>query len=201
MLGHHPKLTHRLKKEGARADAQVLEAKMGHVTNTGPSGRAGTVTTNWNVKLRVQPNGEAPFDVEIDALFGQFENPSVGQIIAVLYDPKDHSKVVVDDSDDGSGGGAAYSPDAIVKQLQAQGFEVDGGQFTAVKPGSEMVINLGGGAGDDAVASAGAGAGAGVAAGADPVELLTQLDTLHRSGVLSDAEFEAQKQRILAKGS
>ncbi len=49
-----------------------------------------------------------------------------------------------------------------------------------------------------AVRPAGAGAGASPAAAPDPIEQLKELAELKNQGILTDAEFQAQKARILS---
>src|SRR5437763_3880165 len=53
-------------------------------------------------EVRVDTYGEEPFDVRFDACLGQLTEPEVGTRWPVLYDPDDHSKIMLDDSEEGA---------------------------------------------------------------------------------------------------
>jgi len=48
--------------------------------------------------VRVEPHGEPAFEADIEAWLWESERPSMEWLIAVLYDPSDHGKVVFDHS-------------------------------------------------------------------------------------------------------
>jgi hypothetical protein len=50
--------------------------------------------------MRVQPSGEQPFEVELKASLNVLFMPRAGDSIDVLYDPGDHSRVVIDPAQD-----------------------------------------------------------------------------------------------------
>ena len=86
------------------APATIVEANKGHFaisTGGDAAQQVATAHVNWKLKLSVTPDGEAPFDAEVKEGYPEMGmGPHVGSTIAVLYDPNDHSKVVVDHSDD-----------------------------------------------------------------------------------------------------
>jgi hypothetical protein len=104
MFGHHPLLERKLRKEGRRAFGKIREAKRTHWTETvGSDAVVADTSILWKLVLQVEPEGEPPFRAEVDELFGQMASPapSADYSLVVLYDPDDHSKVVVDHSEEG----------------------------------------------------------------------------------------------------
>jgi len=206
MFGMHPELEHRLRKHGTRARATVLEARQGHLTNSDGSGRAANVTTDWYLKVEVHPDGAPAFQADVDSLFGQFAGPSVGQELAVIFDPADHAKVVVDQSPDGQIDSATQT---IAAQLGSHGLEVDTARLaTLLKEGRDhpgsvdpaaMRAAMGVPEGSGTVVNLSTTVGEAPGASADPVELLEKLAQLHRNGDVSDEEFAAQKKRLLGE--
>ncbi len=205
MFGMHPELAHRLKRHGTRATATVLEARQGNLTESDGSGRAANVNTDWYLKVEVHPDGAPAFQADVDALFGQFSGPSVGQELAVFFDPKDHAKVVIDQSPDGQIDSATQT---VAAQLGSRGLEVDTARLATLlkqsrdQPGSvdpaAMRAAMGVPEGSGTVVNLST-TGEAPRAGADPVELLDKLAQLHRNGDVSDEEFEAQKKRLLGE--
>lgn len=99
MFFSHKHLEKRLRAEGREAKAEVLHCK---TEGSESSFRAlwaddDDLTTGSllvRLKLRVKPDGEAPFEATVHAkVHGIIFQ---GDTVAVLYDPQDHSKVVVD---------------------------------------------------------------------------------------------------------
>jgi hypothetical protein len=102
MLGHHPLLARQLRKNGRRAFATVLDSKRTIYNETaGNASLVSNTTVLWKFVLRVEPEGEPPFEAKVDALMPQMWSPTAGARFPVLYDPGDHGKVVVDHSDEG----------------------------------------------------------------------------------------------------
>lgn len=108
MLGHHPKLRHELEKKGRRAFAKLLEAKKTHYDEsfgTTPAQEAENTRVLWKLALHVEPDGEEGFDANVEEFFGWNATlePSERHFqFVVLYDPSDHTKVVIDHSAEGS---------------------------------------------------------------------------------------------------
>jgi hypothetical protein len=102
MLGHHPLLERKLRKSGRRAFATVLESDRTMYTETfGNDALVSNTRVLWKLKLSVASDGEPPFETDADVLLPQTWSPSSGTRFPVLYDPGDHSKVVIDQSDEG----------------------------------------------------------------------------------------------------
>ncbi len=209
---------------GQSAQAQVVAATPTQVAiGYGPMQVVANTQILWDLKLHVTPQGEAPFEVEIKQLWPQLEAPRVGQVLTVLYDPDDHSKVAIDHSLGAEQSGIAsmlesrLGPEqtAALQQLglgsvgdmlkaamsDPQGFtarvqERAAATAQAAEAQAEaMTSRL------RATQAGGAAPGAAAAAGAagDPVEELTKLADLRDRGVLTNEEFEKQKKRILGE--
>jgi Short C-terminal domain len=90
----------KLRESGKPAHATITEAKKGHFAISSGGDAAQQVASahvNWKVKLRVTPEGEEPFEVEVKEGYGEMGmGPQIGSTVPVLYDPSDHSKVVID---------------------------------------------------------------------------------------------------------
>jgi hypothetical protein len=106
MLGIHPKLRRDLEKHGLRAFAKVREAKMTHLTEATGNAPADLVQSQknlWKLVLQVEPEGEEPFEVRLEEWHSSQDKiePSERHYqFVVLYDPGDHSRVVIDHSDE-----------------------------------------------------------------------------------------------------
>jgi hypothetical protein len=88
---------------GKSAMATVLSEKDGvHMQNSGlrnnNGGIGGTDITRLHYTLRVEPEGEAPFEVKVDIRADQLKvnRWRLGPTVPVLYDPRDHAKVAFD---------------------------------------------------------------------------------------------------------
>jgi hypothetical protein len=108
MLGHHPKLRHDLHKHGRRAFAKVREAKRtkwAETTGSSPAGEVENQKVLWKLVLQVEPEGGEPFEAKVEEMLGWRETvePSERHYrFVVLYDPSDHAKVLIDDTDEGA---------------------------------------------------------------------------------------------------
>jgi hypothetical protein len=188
MLGKPSKrLKKQLEESGKRANATVVEiAEKGMAVTRGAEGVIGNTELALKTHLRVQPEDEPEFEVKKRFSFPQLAVPSAGQTVPVLYDPQDHDKIIVD-----------YSPEAQQSAaLSAAG--VDAGQLGALM---EQAQQLRAQASQVQQPGMGVGQVPGMTppapAQADPVEQLERLAKLKDSGALTDAEFEAEKQKIL----
>jgi Short C-terminal domain len=219
----------KLRENGKSAPATIVEAKKGRFAISSGGNAAEQVASahvNWKVKLRVTPEGEEPFEVEVKEGYAQMGmGPQIGSTVPVLYDPNDHSNVAID-HDTGAQVGAK------IDQMVA-----------GMSPGrKERMERLGGaGAGDlmrDAVADpaafrermyaradelkaqaaqginplTGASTGQpvsgsnplanfqaafGAPAAPDPADQIAKLADLRDRGALTDEEFQAEKKKIL----
>ncbi len=52
----------------------------------------------WTMTVRVQPEGAPAFDAGIEAWLWETERPWLNTVVAVLYDPSDQRKVILDRS-------------------------------------------------------------------------------------------------------
>src|SRR5512142_1478031 len=96
MFGSNKRLERRLQERGVRAPAQVLEATQTHMAiTTGNEAIVSNTEILWKLRLRVQPGTAEPFEVEVKESFPQLGGPVAGQTVGVLFDPDDHSKVVI----------------------------------------------------------------------------------------------------------
>lgn len=213
MFGDNRRLERKLRKKGRQALAEVLEAERTNYTLTRNNDSIAAATKIvWKLKLRVQPEGEPDFEVDIKDGWDQFGSPRVGTRVPVLYDPDNHSKVVLDES--GEGATEAFLADSKAKAI-ARGASEDeasamdelkrqaiadpeafrrrmasmreGGDGPAIVTGADALAKLAGHAAPDATPEV----------TPDPTEQLTRLADLRDRGALSDEEFERQKRRIL----
>jgi hypothetical protein len=223
MFGNNKRLEKKLQSSGGKtAVATVIECRTGMTITNGNAMIAANTQVVCKLRLQVTPDGEPAFEASTSGRFSQFDIPTQGSTVSVIYDPADHSKVVVD------GAGAAQMHAILQKQIdrfRAQGTElgttiadhleqahaegrledpkIDRASIQAYNAAFGQVIQ-------EAKESAGFGPGpvvtiggqvvsnGHVAAAVDPVEQLTKLAALHDKGVLTDAEFAAEKTKILS---
>lgn len=224
MFGNHKRLEGKLRAGGRSATATVLECKAGMtITNGNPQLVANTEVV-CKLRLQVTPEGEPAFDVTTSARYGQFGIPGEGDTVTVLYDPSDHSKVVVDESP------AAEMHQVLAKQVvrframnnelgttiadRLEAANADGSlpQLTGGAKGIRAYNEAFGKIVAEAKQSAGVGPGPAIFIGGkqvdvsaltgathtNPVDDLTKLAALHAQGALTDAEFAQEKAKILA---
>jgi Short C-terminal domain len=180
MLGKpSKKLKQQLEQSGKRANATVVEiAEKGMAVTRGAEGVIGNTELALKTHLKVQPDDEPEFEVKKRFSFPQLAVPSAGQTVPVLYDPQDHDKIIVDYSPEAQQS-AAFSAAGIdpsqIGQLmeQAQQMQAGMGQVPGMAPAAPAQPQV------------------------DPVEQLEKLAKLKESGALTEAEFEAEKAKIL----
>src|SRR5581483_11793594 len=132
--------------------------------------------------LDVHPgDGTPPFEAKIAIRVNHIKLDE-GQQVVLLYDPADHSRVALDRDATQSLGGDS---------------------FTSRSWGD---IDFGGDADPSGAAEPAAGDAAGpvapaAASVADDVDALQKLADLHTQGALTDAEFAAEKAKILGRAS
>jgi hypothetical protein len=139
----------------------------------------------WKVSLRVMPDAADPFNTVIQVPYpAKAGGPAIGSMIGVLYDPKHTGKVAIDPSVATESWGSVQQKtiNQIVSQVPnpASGLIIAGGQVIA---GGQQL--------SPAAATTPATTTPSVA------EELERLADLKARGVLSDAEFQAQKQKLL----
>jgi hypothetical protein len=198
MLGKPSRRTEkRLQEHGVSAPAVVLEiAEKGMAITNGAEGIVANTTVMLKTKLRVEPDGRPAFEVEHRFRFPQLAIPSAGSRIAVIFDPEDTDKLMLDESASGQihsmlqGAGIAPEKAAFVESISAAAM---GGASPADL--TAMASQMSG------MATVFSGMGMPQAPPADPEQArlnqLEQLASLHERGVLTDTEFAAQKAQIL----
>jgi hypothetical protein len=187
MLGKPSKrLKKQLEENGVRAQAKVLEvAEKGMAVTNGAEGVVANTTLAMKATLEITPEDGTPaFQVTQRFRFSQFAVPTAGQTLAVIYDPEDHDKLILDESADAQQGavlaGAGLDPNTIqdamkaAQQWQQQGAALQAGQMPGVPAPP-----------------------AAAPADADPVAQLEKLQALKEKGALTDAEFAQEKAKIL----
>ena len=161
---------HKLMREGARAEAVVTAARQYGGHTAGASEAAGR-TLPVGYHVTLRVRFDDGSTVEVARKADLYGRVTEGDILPVRYDPEDHSKIEVDEPALRAQSDAADAERAQAKQARV----------------SDRERQLAPGAAPPAAAS-------------DPVERLEKLADLRDRGVLTDAEFAAQKATILSEG-
>jgi hypothetical protein len=206
MFGSNRRLERRLREQGRRARAEILEASQTRMAiTTGNDAIVSNTEIVWKLRLRVMPDGEPPFEVALKERFMQLEQPHAGQVLSVLYDPDDHDKIAIDHDPeaqiDAAIDGALGSSAAVAANPGLAGPLTDLMQAALRDPQgfSEQMRQQGAAAfGLQGMPGVVAGVG-GKPAAEDPLARLEKLADLHARGVLTDEEFAEQKRKILAE--
>ena len=195
MLGKpSKKLKKELEASGKRANATIVEiAEKGMAITRGADNVVANTEIALKTHLRVQPDDEPEFEVKKRFSYPQMAVPAAGQTVPVLYDPADHDKIIVDYSGEAQQNAALASagidPSQIgqlmqqAEQMRAQAAGMQGGM--GQMPGMGQVPGM--------------TPPAPAQPQVDPVEQLEKLAKLKESGALTEAEFEAEKQKILGQ--
>jgi hypothetical protein len=220
MFGSHKPPDEDLRGRGKAAIAKIVDAqRTPWGVGFGPESVVSNTEIAWTLKLHVTPKGEEPFDVATEQRWPQLDAPRAGQKVSVLYDPDDHSKVAIDHHRPAEVEAATamiesrLSPEQT-RALQGLGFGsvgdvlsaaiADPQGFTAkmqerITAAQQAAMGQAEAMRAQAQAVQGGGSVPGPAAGAaeDLVDKLEKLADLRDRGALTEAEFEAQKQRLL----
>jgi hypothetical protein len=204
MFGRNKRLERQLEERGGKeAWATVLTSKQEWASTGGVNvapGQAGSASIHQKLTLRVEPDGDSPFEATVKQVFNDTHGwpiPQEGWSVTVLYDPNDHSKLVLDLDKMPVGPGvdrdeARARHERAVARLQdpARRQEVADMKAAAAAQAQgaaalrEMLAN----APDQARAAV---------PNADVADELAKLADLRDRGVLSGPEFEAQKAKLL----
>lgn len=181
----------KLLRTGMRADAIVTD-----VRDTGV-----TVNQSPRVELTLQvlPDGAPAFELKAKRVVSRVNVPRVDEAYAIRYDPEHPEHFVWDDSAPAvavarsvpitvSGAGGDLS-----EQLEAKGLDHERAQKVEDALKGVLAGNLPAGA--QGVTLGGAPPGA-----QDPLDRLEKLADLKAKGVLTEAEFAAEKAKILGAG-
>jgi hypothetical protein len=192
MFGGHK----RLYAEGAQAEGQVIYF-----------GWESSACWNYHLTVRARfPDGSSTEFKTRNISKDDYGTLFEGAVVPVRYDPSDHSKVALDLP--ALKAGQAKSKAAEQGTLDAQFANL--GTSGATGAGRAQVIaGLGdlGGLKAQVLAAASQNAGAVIdpqasspdGSAPDPVERLAKLAALKQQGMLSDAEFEAAKAKVLGE--
>ncbi len=93
MFGGHGRLEKRLRESGAKATGVVIE---GRRTTAMTQHGDGSVDRVWEARLSIQPADQPAFEANVRQNFRSTTPALPGATFEVLYDPADHSKVVID---------------------------------------------------------------------------------------------------------
>jgi hypothetical protein len=211
MFGSDERLEKKLRGGGGKAaPAQITEAKPGRVAISSGGDAARQVASahvNWKLKLRVTPDGEAAFDAAVKEPYPEIGGgPSVGTTIGVLYDPNDHSKLVVDHSAEGQATMVAgfMSPTAKAQMERMAGEPAENLISEAMTDPAafrQKMQERGGQLAADPTALTGSTPNVrglpGADAPGDAADEIGKLADLRDRGALTEAEFQAQKKKIL----
>jgi putative oligomerization/nucleic acid binding protein len=99
LFGGNRRLEANLRHSGLTATADVSDAEQTRQQPRSVGVHAvddQSTTTTWRLRLQVNPDGEAPFDAKLTEAVPRGEEIAVGQRMAVLYDPNDHSRIAID---------------------------------------------------------------------------------------------------------
>ncbi len=177
-----------LESEGTRATATVTEISSRGMSVTSGGNIAGAEVA-LKTTLQIQPPGGMPsFELRCTLRYSQFNTPSVGDRISVLYDPDDLDHIMLDPNPAPTSSqnidlGTVIHGVPMADGLKVGGIDIGALIAQATASGHAQVIDL---------------SGAGVSA--DPLDRLAKAAALHQQGVLTDAEFAEQKARILGAG-
>lgn len=192
-----------LRKVGVRAYAEVLAAEQTPLSVTiGNPNLLNNTEIRWHIHLRVLPESDPPFDASVHALLPQLNQPRPGTRVAVLYDPKDHSRVELDAQPASTAESAIDAitgarPDLAGAQVMGMPMtdmirqaiaDPNGFRAQMMQRGAEMQ--------QQAMAAMQA---AQTQAANDPVDRLERLAALKDRGLITDEEFDQQKRRILGE--
>lgn len=219
MFGHEKRQERDLKERGARAWATILETKKGRTTSGGVNvtiGQVGSFTIRREFRVRVEPDGEPPFETWIKQNFNDAHGPHVpedGWSITVIYDPSDRASAIMDldglmvepgfdratavavreKSRARRAARAAAPPGEHASQVgELRAVALDQTLSPEEKRARMMELSASlTGRPPPAVPPPRP------APAVDAVEALTKLADLRDRGALTDAEFEAQKAKIL----
>jgi hypothetical protein len=158
----------------------------------------------WKLKLRIKPEGEPEFEADVKQRYGQLSRPMVGSSVVVPYDPDDHTKVAIDQSEAAqldsvidtvtSGSSAVAANPALAAPLA----DLMRAAVADPQASREQMREQATAAGASAFALSPQGLTPPASAPpADPVDQIAKLADLRDRGALTDAEFEEQKKRIL----
>lgn len=196
MFGSKKKLDEKLAQQGGVvAWATVLEAQTRWETaDVDAFNQVRSTTEHMTVRVRVEPDGGQPFEAEFKQTFKR--QPFKGWQCKVTYDPNDHSKIVVHED--------SITPPGIDHAQADRATAMRTEMLAAAKSGhiadyiEEMKARAAAGDAPGVMIAGGQVISPSGAAAPDVYDRLDKLAGLRDRGVLTEAEFEAQKAKLLA---
>jgi hypothetical protein len=197
MFGHKKKLEKELMAGGGTvAWATVLEGKETWSSASGNSYGVPTgITDHMRLKLRVEPDSEPPFEAEFSQAF-KGSVPFAGWQCKVVFDPADHSRIaVIEGSTAPPGISHEQAERSAARRAEAMEAARSGhiAEYIEEQKAKAMRGELGG-----TVFVGGQMVSGQSPPKPDVVDQLTKLADLRERGALTDAEFQAQKAKLLA---
>jgi hypothetical protein len=202
MFGKKTNAQSLMDRGGTVAWATVLVAK--EKWSSRSSNFSGEVkdTEHMHVELRVEPDGEQPFEAKFGQAFAG-GMPFAGGLCKVVYDPADHSQIAVIDGSTAPPGLSREQAEASSTRRADAREAVRTGNMAEYIQGMKdkaMRGELGGTVimGGQMIPQAGTPPFGAPAAPAESVaDQLTKLANLKDSGALTDAEFAEMKAKLL----
>jgi hypothetical protein len=200
IFGHKEKLEQQLSQEGGSV-AWATFTDVGAGWSSASMNGFNQVTSQTDhvkVTVTVQPDNGEPFEASFGQAFSGMR-PMKGWQCKVIYDPKDQSRIaVLEDS---------ITPPGIDHARAERASQMRGEAMAAASSGhmAEYIESMKARAQSGELGGMTIVNGQMVSPGApaskpDVVDQLTKLDALRARGVLTDAEFAAQKAKLLAEG-
>ena len=197
-----------LEKDGVRATGVVVEASQSNYARQGNLGLESDTEVRVHLRVRVEPEGEAPFEVETRLWVPLTRMLSIGSRVTVLYDPADHERfsVLLQSAEEAAGAvfdrieqhsgvemGQLFGGDDRFKEVMAQAMKNPHGAADAVRAALDQsqLESWKGRMGQQVPAPP--------QQAPDRIDQLTKLAQLRNDGVLTDAEFQAEKHRLLGE--
>ena len=178
----------RIAREGSAANATLISAA--------PTGWTINSVPQWKLRLRIDGLG-ARYETTLKLL--TYTPPPNGATFGVRVDPLNRDHVVLS-GDDGATGTRGASASSAAPQVQAAVLEAL--RHAGLAAGETAVVNADGSRTITSSSSVtfGGDAGPGAPDTASTVRLLADLDRMRADGSLNDAEFDAIKAKLLARG-
>jgi hypothetical protein len=196
---------HKLRKSGKSAMATVVSYQriLGVEENRGAAPKS-----LCKLHLRVEPDGEPAFEATTKAWLQGTEGTHEGMVVPVLYDPSDHSELVIDQSD--AAWKAAVSETMRAERVARAAARGDDPSRTAAveemrraaasdPEGFRRLMREQGPAAFGLPGVPATYPGMVAPTPQNPLDDLSKLADLHDRGVLTDAEFQTQKKKLLGE--
>jgi hypothetical protein len=173
------------RRKGERATDLVQHGKRCRGTVVSVEDTNWTVNDNPRVKItvRAEPDGETPFTIEKTSVVSRVSIPRAGDRCVVFYDPSDPQNkngITFDPVPGFDAGARAPTPAPTPAPAPAPAPAAEPLILATATPTEEE---------QSAVADA--------QAEGDPIEKIEKLNRLREKGIITQAEFEMQKQRLL----